>query len=143
MIGSFRIERRGASSKIGFDHVGDDGARLGKIERCDSRIHLVETLAATQKLGIDRANLVEHLLQFAVVGEKRSDLGVIRVRHIAKARAFAGSGDRGQVSLGPVPGPVDAMTTGPATTFVGLDQGPTYDLLDWWQGPHQLVAASA
>jgi hypothetical protein len=62
MIGSFRIERRGASSEIGFDHVGDDGARLGKIERCDGRIHLVETLAATQKLGIDRAYLVEHLL---------------------------------------------------------------------------------
>jgi hypothetical protein len=62
MIGSFRIERRGACSEIGFDHVGDDGARLGKIERCDSRIHLVETLPATQKLGIDRANRVEHLL---------------------------------------------------------------------------------
>ena len=62
MIGSFRVERQGAGGKIGFDHVGDDGARLGKIERCDSRIHLVETLAATQKLGIDRANLVEYLL---------------------------------------------------------------------------------
>jgi hypothetical protein len=49
-----------------------DGARLGKIERCDSRIHLVETLAATQKLGIDGANLVEHLLWFAAVGKKRS-----------------------------------------------------------------------
>jgi len=60
MIGSFRIGRQGG--QVGFDHVGDDGARLGKIERCDSRIHLVETLAATQKLGIDRANLVEHLL---------------------------------------------------------------------------------
>ena len=43
-------------------HVGDDGARLGEIEGCNSRIHLVETLAAAQKLGIDRANLVEHLL---------------------------------------------------------------------------------
>ena len=62
MLGSLRVGRWGATSKIGFDHVGDDGARLGKIERCDSRIHLVETLAATQKLGIDRANLVEHLL---------------------------------------------------------------------------------
>src|SRR6516162_560427 len=122
MIGSFRVERQGAGGKIGFDHVGDDGARLGKIERCDSRIHLVETLAATQKLGIDRANLV---------------------RHRAKARAFAGSGDCGQVSLGPVPRPVDAMTTGPTTTFVGLDQRPTYELLDWWQGAHQLMPASA
>ncbi len=62
MLGSFRIERRGAGSKIGFDHVGDNGARLGKIECCNSRVHLVETLAAAQKLGIDRTNLVEHLL---------------------------------------------------------------------------------
>jgi hypothetical protein len=62
MIGSFRIERRGAGSEIGFDHVGDDGARPGKIQRCDRRIHSIETFAATQKLGIDRANLVEHLL---------------------------------------------------------------------------------
>jgi hypothetical protein len=62
MLGSFRVERRGASSKIGFDHVGDDGARLGKIEGRNSRVHLVETLATAQKLGIDRANLVEHLL---------------------------------------------------------------------------------
>ena len=59
MVGSFRIERRGAGSKIGFDHVGDDGARLGKIECCNSRVHLVEALAAAQKLGIDRTDLVE------------------------------------------------------------------------------------
>jgi DNA-binding response OmpR family regulator len=38
-----------------------------------------------------------------------------------EARAFASSGDRRQVSLGPVPRPVDAMTIGPATTLVGLD----------------------
>jgi hypothetical protein len=47
MIGSFRIEWRGASSEIRFDHVGDDGARLRKIQRFDRRIHLVETVAAT------------------------------------------------------------------------------------------------
>jgi hypothetical protein len=62
MIGSFWIGQRRGSSQIGFDHVGDDGARLGKIEGCEGRIHLVQTLAATQKLGIDRADLVEHLL---------------------------------------------------------------------------------
>jgi hypothetical protein len=62
MIGSFRIGRQGAGSQIGFDHVGDDDTRLGKIESCDSWIHLVEPLSATQKLGIDCANLVEHLL---------------------------------------------------------------------------------
>jgi hypothetical protein len=37
------------------------------------------------------------------------------------------------------------MTTGPATTFVGLDQRPTYDLLGWWHirphfGKHVKVA---
>jgi hypothetical protein len=62
VIDSFRVGQRSASSQIGFDHVGDDGTRLGEIECCDGRIHLVETLAATQKLGIDRANFVEHLL---------------------------------------------------------------------------------
>jgi hypothetical protein len=40
-------------------YVGDDGARLDKVECCDGRIHLVETFAATQKLGVDCANLVE------------------------------------------------------------------------------------
>ena len=143
MIGSLWVGRRGAPSKVRFDHVGDDGARLGEVEGGDGRIHLVETLATTQKLGIDRANLVEHLLKLAVIGEKRGDLGIGRIRYIAEAWAFAGAGDRGQVSLGSVPRSVGAMTTGSTTTLVGLDQRPAYDLLDWWQGPHQLVAASA
>ena len=62
MIGSFHVGQRGAPSEIGFDHIGDDGARLGQIEGCNRRVHLVETLPATQKLGVDRADLVEHLL---------------------------------------------------------------------------------
>jgi hypothetical protein len=62
MLGSFRIERRSACSKIGFDHVGDDGARLRKIENCTGWVHLIETLTAAQEFGVDRANLVEHLL---------------------------------------------------------------------------------
>ncbi len=62
VIGSLWVGRRGAGGKVGFDHVGDDGARLGEVEGGDSRIHLVETLAAAQEFGIDRANLVEHLL---------------------------------------------------------------------------------
>jgi hypothetical protein len=62
MIGSFRVGQRGAPSAIGFNHVGDDGARLDEVERCNGRIHLVQTLAAAQKLGIDRTNLVQHLL---------------------------------------------------------------------------------
>ena len=62
MIGSFHVWQRGAPSEIGFDHIGDDGVRLGQIEGCNRRVHLVETLPATQKFGIERADLVEHLL---------------------------------------------------------------------------------
>jgi hypothetical protein len=40
MIGSLWIGRRGAPSEVRFDHVGDDGARLGEIEGGDGRIHL-------------------------------------------------------------------------------------------------------
>ena len=52
MIGSLRVGRRGATSKIGFDHVGEDGARFGEVESSDGRVHLVETLAAAQKLSL-------------------------------------------------------------------------------------------
>ena len=62
MIGSFHVGQRGAPSQIGFDHIGDDDARLGQIEGCNRRVHLVETLPATQKFGIERTDLVEHLL---------------------------------------------------------------------------------
>jgi hypothetical protein len=62
MIGSFHGGQRGAPSQIGFDHIGDDGARLGQIEGCNRRVHLVETLPATQKFGIQRTDLAEHLL---------------------------------------------------------------------------------
>ncbi|MCP3460945.1 hypothetical protein NLN62_50410 (plasmid) [Bradyrhizobium sp. CCGUVB23] len=91
MFGSFRTERRGAGSKIGFDHVGDDGARLGNIEGCDRRVHLVETLAAAQKLGIDRTNLVEHLLKRAVIAKKLCDFWVDRIWYIAEPWSLAGS----------------------------------------------------
>jgi hypothetical protein len=37
-------------------------ARLGQIEGCSREVHLVETLPATQKFGIERTDLVEHLL---------------------------------------------------------------------------------
>ena len=62
MIGSFHIGQRGAPSQIGFDHIGDDDARLGQIEGCSREVHLVETLPATQKFGVERTDLVEHLL---------------------------------------------------------------------------------
>ena len=95
MLGPLRVERRGATSKIGFDHVGEDGARLGEVEGSDGRVHLVETLAAAQKFGIDRADLVEHLAQFAEVGEELADFGGRSpVRLIVE-----------RYRLGPCPGP--------------------------------------
>jgi hypothetical protein len=122
MIGSLRVGRRGATSKIGFDHVGEDGARLGEVEGSDGRVHLVETLAAAQKFGIDRADLVEHLAQFAEVGEELADFGVGCIRHIADPWALAGSTDCGKISLGAVPRPIDAVAVAPAAALVGLDQ---------------------
>ena len=122
MLGSLRVERRGAPSKIGFDHVGEDGARLGEVEGIDGRVHLVETLAAAQKFGIDRADLVEQVAQFAEVGEELADFGVGCIRHIADPRALAGSTDCGKISLGAVPRPIDAVAVAPAAALVGLDQ---------------------
>ena len=40
MIVSLWVGRRGAPSKVGFDHVGDDGTHLGEVEGGDGRIHL-------------------------------------------------------------------------------------------------------
>jgi hypothetical protein len=45
MIGSLWVGRRGAPSKEGFDHVGDDGTRLGEVEGGDGRIHLGPVLS--------------------------------------------------------------------------------------------------
>ena len=52
MLGSLRVGRWGATSKIGFDHVGEDDARLGDVEGSDGRVHLVEALAAAQKSAL-------------------------------------------------------------------------------------------
>jgi hypothetical protein len=59
--GPLRIGRRGASSEIGHNHVGENGARLCEIEGGECRIHrdLPEILAPAQKFGIDRTDLVE------------------------------------------------------------------------------------
>jgi hypothetical protein len=56
-----RIGRRGASSEIGHNHVGENGAHLGEIEGNEGRVHrdLPEILAPAQKLGIDCTDLVE------------------------------------------------------------------------------------
>ena len=143
MIGSLWVGRRGAPSKEGFDHVGDDGTRLGEVEGGDGRIHLVETLAAAQQFGIDRADLVEHLLQLAKVGEELGDLGVSCIGHVAEPRAFAGSSDCGQVTLGAVSRSVDAVAAGSAAALVGLHQRTAHDLLDRGQAAHELVATLA
>ena len=143
MIGSLWVGRRGAPSKEGFDHVGDDGTRLGEVEGGDGRIHLVETLAAAQQFGIDRADLVERLLQLAEVGEELGDLGISCIGHVAEPRALAGSSNCGEVSLGTVPGAVDAGAVGPAATFVGLHQRTAHNLLDRGEAAHELVATLA
>ena len=143
MIGSLWVGRRGAPSKVGFDHVGDDGTRLGEVEGGDGLIHLVETFAAAQQFGIDRADLVEHLLQFAEVGEELDDLAASCIGHIAKPRALAGSSDCGEISLGAVPGSVGAVAVGPAAAFVGLYQRAAHNLLDRGQAAHELVATLA
>jgi hypothetical protein len=44
MIVSLWVGRRGAPSKVGFDHVGDDGTRLGEVEGGDGRIHLARIM---------------------------------------------------------------------------------------------------
>src|ERR1700694_5652613 len=143
MLGSLRVGRWGATSKIGFDHVGEDGARLGEVEGSDGRVHLVETLAAAQKFGIDRADLVEHLAQFAEVGEELADFGVGCIRHIADPRALAGSTDCGKISLGAMPSSVDTVAVGPPAAFVGLDQRAAQYLFDRRQAARKLGASVA
>lgn len=141
MLGSLRVGRRGATSKIGFDHVGEDGARFGDVESSDGRVHLVETLAAAQKFGIDRAYLVEHLAQFAEVGEELADFGVGCIRHVANPRALAGSTDCGKISLGAMPRPIDTVAVGPAAALVSLDQRAAQYLFDRRQAAREPVAA--
>src|SRR5262249_42950140 len=113
LLGCLRIERRGATSKIGFDHVGEDDARLGDVEGSDGRVHLVETLAAAQKFGIDRADLVEHLAQFEEVGEELADFGVGCILYVTDPWALAGSSDCGKISLGAVASAVATVAGGP------------------------------
>jgi hypothetical protein len=59
--GPLRIGRRGASSEIGHNHVGENGTRLGEIESGEGGVHhdLAEILAPAQKFGVDRTDLVE------------------------------------------------------------------------------------
>src|ERR1700688_461986 len=122
MDGSLRVGRRGATTRYGSNHVGKEHPRLAESKAWDGRFHLVDPLATAQKLGIDRTDLVEHLLQLAIIAEELGDLGVGCIRHVTKPRAFAGLPDCGQISLGAVPRSVDAVAVRPTATLVGLDQ---------------------
>ena len=86
MVGSFWQSRRGAGSKKRFDHVGENGARLGDVDSRDGRIHSVEFLAAAQKLGIDRADLVERIAHVAVVVEVLGNFDERVVWHVVYLR---------------------------------------------------------
>jgi hypothetical protein len=143
MLGSLRVERRGATSKIGLDHVGEDDARLGDVEGSDGRVHLVETLATAQKFGIDRADLVEHLAQFAEVGEELADFGVGCIRYVTDLWALAGSSDCGKISLGAVASASNTVAVGPPAAFVGLDQRAAQYLFDRRQTARKPVATFA
>src|SRR5260370_16896448 len=128
MIGSSHSGGRGTWGEIGDEHVGEDGARFGKVEGCDRGVHLIETFATTQKLGIDRANLVEHLLELAVVGEKLGHLRIRAIRHIAEPRAFPASSNFGHIPLPPPsPSPL-ALTAGPSPALFRLHERPPHNL---------------
>src|SRR5262245_27213639 len=94
MIGSFWRRRRSAGSKKRFDHVGENGARLGEVDSRDGRIHLIEFLASTQEFGVDRTDLVERVAHPAVIVEILADFGDGVVRHIAYLRTLTGDADR-------------------------------------------------
>src|SRR5215470_2625115 len=87
-----------AGSKKGFDHVGENGTCLGKVECRDGWIHSIEFLAAAQELGVDRTDLVERLAHIAVVVEVLGDFDECVVRHVVYLRTSVGRADR-QVAL--------------------------------------------
>jgi hypothetical protein len=119
--GPLRIGRRGASSEIGHNHVGENGARLGEIEGSERRVHrdLPEILAPTQKFGVDRADLVESFAQPVEVVDQLDDLLADGVRYIISARSSARLTDH-KISLRPVSRSIDAVAVWPATALVGL-----------------------
>src|SRR5258708_35165788 len=83
-IGPLRIERRGAGGKIGRNHVGEDGARLGEVEIDECRVHddLSKLLASSQEFRVDRTNLVERSAQGTEIANQMGDLLVDVVWHI-------------------------------------------------------------
>jgi hypothetical protein len=121
MIGSFWQRRRGAGSKKRFDHVGENGARLGEVDSRDGRIHSVEFLAAAQELGVDGADLVERIAHVAVVVEVLVDFAESVVWHVVYLRTLTGRADR-QIALGAVATIVGAVTAWPSAALVLLEQ---------------------
>ncbi|MUT24788.1 hypothetical protein GNX14_27090 [Mesorhizobium japonicum] len=88
IIGAFlRLGLRRIDGETAFDHVGEDGARLGKIEGGDGRVHLLERLATAEQLRVDRADLVEELPQLVEIGQILVGLGDSGVGHIVHCAA--------------------------------------------------------
>lgn len=127
-----------------YNHVGEDGARLGNVEGNEGRVHgdLSEILASPQQFRIDRADFVQRFPQFAEVVEIAGDLGVGSVRHIVSSRLAAGPSD-GEISLRPMSRSIDAVAVRTATPFVRLEQRAAQQLLDRRQAAHQFVTAFA
>src|SRR5260221_2591605 len=127
VIGPLRIEWRGTGGKIGFDHVGEDGARLGKVESGDGRVKrllhagLPEILVAPQEFGVDGADLVERRAQPAEVVEELGDLAMDGLRHIGLPRTMSGGADR-QIVFWPVADPVGAMAARTTAASVGFHE---------------------
>jgi hypothetical protein len=144
VIGPLQIERRGTGGKIGRNHVGDDGARLGEIESNERRVHgdLSKILASSQEFRIDRANLVESFAQLAEVVDQFGNLHMSIVGHLVPARTPARLAD-GQIMLRSMSWPVDAVAVWSTATLVGLDQCATHDIFDRRQGAYEPATAFA
>ena len=108
-------------SKIGDNHAGDYGARLCEIESGNGWVHSVELLPPAQQLGVDCADLVEHLAQLVKVGKVLAHHCVAGIRHIIHLWPLACSADR-QIVLGAMAPIVGAVAAWPAAALVSLDQ---------------------
>src|ERR1700730_3266846 len=142
MIGSFWQRRRCAGSKKRFDHVGENGARLGEVDSRDGRIHSVEFLAAAQKLGVDRTDLVERFAHVAIVVEVLGDFDEGVVWHVVYLRTLTGRTDR-QIALGAVAPIVGAVAARPSAALVLLEQRAAQHACEWRQAAQELRAALA
>ncbi len=136
------LEWRGTCGKIGFDHAGDDGARLDQIDRSDGRIQLIELLAPAQKLGVDRRDLVQDLAHLVEVADELAHLGASGVRDIIHLRPLAWDADR-EVELRAVATLSGAMAARPAAALVSLYERAAHDAIERRKLPEQLPAPLA